>query len=97
MDQYTAQHRKLNKMRRLYLKDANKIFDNNPVVIVELVLSQFQSLVSGDLVNSLPIFEYEAHHVIGRVPSGHNVVGNEPLLEIEFRAGASPFSELPHL
>ena len=76
-----------------YLQDANEIFDDGPAVIVELVPSQFQSLVSGDLVNSLPVCEHKAHHVVGQVPSRYNVTGDEPLLEVEFRAGAAPCGE----
>jgi hypothetical protein len=76
-----------------YLKDVNEIVDNDPVVIVELVPSQFQRLVGGDFVDSLPICERKAHHVVGRVPSGNNVTGDELLLEVEFRAGAAPRGE----
>ena len=76
-----------------YLKDANEIFDDGPVVIIKLVPSQFQTLVGCDLVNSLPVCEHKTHHVVGRVPSGYNVTGDEPLLEVEFRAGAAPCGE----
>jgi hypothetical protein len=76
-----------------YLEDTNKIFNDDPVVIVELVLSQFQSFVGRDLVNSLPVCEHKTHHVIGRVPSGYNVTGDEPLLEVEFQAGVAPCRE----
>jgi hypothetical protein len=67
-----------------YLEDANKIFDNDPVVVVELIPSQFQRLVGGDLVDSLPVCEHKTHHVVGRVPSGYNVTGDELRLEVEF-------------
>jgi hypothetical protein len=67
----------------LYLKDANEIFNNDPVIVVKLVPSPFQTLVSGDLVDSLPVCEHKTHHVIGRVPLGYNVMGDEPFLEVE--------------
>ncbi len=77
----------------MYLEDANEIFNDDPVVIVELIPSQFQSLVGSDLVNGFPVCEHKTHHVVGRVPSGYNVTGDEPLLEVEFRAGAAPCRE----
>jgi hypothetical protein len=48
-----------------YFKDANQIFDNDPVIIVKLILSQLQSLVCSNFVDSFPVFEDEMHHVIG--------------------------------
>jgi hypothetical protein len=48
-----------------YLEDVNEIIDNNPVIFVELVPSQFQRLVGGDFVDSLLICEHKVHHVIG--------------------------------
>ena len=76
-----------------YLKDTNEIFNDGPVVIIKLVLSQFQSFVSCDLVNSLPVCKHKTHHVVGRVPSGYNIVRDEPLLEAKLRAGAMPSGE----
>lgn len=72
------------KNRLLYLKDTNEIFNNDPVIVVKLIHSQFQRFVSSDLVNCSPVFENETHHVVGRVPSGYNVTGDELLLEVEF-------------
>ena len=79
--------------RVLYLKDANEIFDDDPVTTFELIPSQFQSLVSGDLVDSFLVCEHKMQHVIGWVPSGYNVMGDEPLLEVEFQAGVVPCRE----
>ena len=68
--------------RQFYLKDTNKIFDDDPVVIVEFIPSQFQNLVSGDLVDSFPVCKDKTHHVVGWIPSGYNVLGDEPLPEV---------------
>jgi hypothetical protein len=76
-----------------HLEHANEIVDNDPVIVVELVPSQFQRLVGGDLVDSVSVCERKAHHVVGQVPSGYNVTGDEPLLEVEFGAGAAPCGE----
>ena len=76
--------------QRYYLKDMNKIFDDDPVIIVNFIPSQFQNLVSSDLVYSFPVCKSETHHVIGQVPLGYKLIGDEPLLEVEFQAGAVP-------
>ena len=58
----------------MYLKNAYEIFNNDPVIVVELILPQFQSFVSSDLVDGCSMYEHETHHVIGGVPSCYNVM-----------------------
>jgi hypothetical protein len=84
--------RTTNKRLR-YLKDTNEILNNDPAVIVELIPLQFQTLVSSDLVDSLPVCEHKVHHIVGRVPLGYNIAGDEPLLEVKFGARAAPCRE----
>ena len=76
--------------KRIYLKDVNKIFDNDPVIIVELVLPQFQTLVGSDLVDSFLVCEDKTHHVICQVPSCYNIMRDKSLVEVKFQAGAAP-------
>ena len=71
-------------MRLHYLENTNKIFNNGPVIIVKLIPSQFQGLVSSDIIDSVSVFEYKLHHVIGQVPSSYHIVGDKPLFEVEF-------------
>ena len=70
----------------MYFKNANKVFDDNPIIIVKLVLPQFENLVCSNLVDSWPVCHYKPHHVICRIPPGHDVAGNEPFLEINLTA-----------
>ena len=71
-------------MRLHYLENTVKIFEDGPVIIVELIPSQFQGLVSGDIIDSVLVFEYKLHHVIGQVLSSYHIVGDKPLFEVEF-------------
>ena len=77
--------------RKSYLKDTNKIFDDGPVIIVKFVPSQFQNLVSGDLVDGFLVYKNETHHIVGQVSLGYNITEDELLLEVEFYAGAAPY------
>ena len=71
-------------MRLHYLENTVKIFEDGPVIIVELIPSQFQGLVSGYIIDSVLVFEYKLHHVIGQVLSSYHIVGDKPLFEVEF-------------
>ena len=73
-----------------YLKNTYEIFNNDPVIIVKLILPQFQSFVSSDLVNGCSMYEHETHHVIGGVPSHYDIMRNELVFEAQFRASATP-------
>ena len=74
----------------MYLKNAYEIFNNDPVIVVELILPQFQSFVSSDLVDGCSMYEHETHHVVGGVPSHYDVMRNELVFEAQFRASATP-------
>ena len=52
-------------MRLHYLEDTNEIFDDNPLIVVSLESSQFQGLISSDVVNCMSVCEYKMHHVVG--------------------------------
>jgi len=80
-------------MKATYLENTDEILNDDPVVIVEFIPSQFQSFVGGDLVNCCPVGEYKPHHVICRVPPRHNITRDEPFLEIELTANVTPSRE----
>ena len=73
-----------------YLENTNQIVDNVPVITIKLISSQFQTLVSSDLVDCFPIRMYKLHHVIGQIPPGHDIARNESRLKIELAADAAP-------
>jgi hypothetical protein len=60
------------------------------VIIVELILPQFQRFVSSDLVDGCSMYEHKTHHVVGGVPSRYNVMRNELVFEAQFGASATP-------
>ena len=74
----------------MYLENAYEIFNNDPVIVVELILPQFQSFVSSDLANGCSMYEHETHHVVGGVPLCYNVMRNELVFEAQFGASATP-------
>jgi hypothetical protein len=80
-------------MQAAYLKNTDEILDDDPVVMVELIPSQFQGFVGCDLVNCCPVSKYKPHHIICRVPSRHNITRDKPFLEIELTADAAPSRE----
>ena len=73
-----------------YLENAYEIFNNDPIIVVELILPQFQSFVSSDLVDSCSMYEHETHHVVGGVPSHYDITRNELVFEAQFGASAVP-------
>jgi hypothetical protein len=81
------------RTRPTYLKNAHKILDDSPVIIVEFVASHLQTLVSSNFVNHHPVCEHKLQHVIGGVPGRHNITGDKPFLEVELMAGAAPSRE----
>ena len=48
----------------MYFKNINKVFNDNTIIIVKLILPQFESLVCSYLVNSWPVRHHEPHHVV---------------------------------
>jgi hypothetical protein len=74
----------------IYLEHSNKVFDDKPVIVVEFILSHFQSLVGSDLVDGLPVCEHEPHHIICGVPTGYHIARDEPDFEAEFSTSATP-------
>ena len=80
-------------MTTTYLKNTNKILNDDPVIIVKLILSQFQTFLSSDLVDCWPVYAYELHHIVCRIPPGHNIAGNEPWFKTELATNAAPSRE----
>ena len=74
----------------MYLENSNKIFNDSPIIIIKFVLPQLQYFVGSDLINSMPVFEYEIHHIIGGVPSRYHIAWDKLLFEAEFKAGPTP-------
>ena len=48
----------------MYFRNTEKVFNDDWVIIEELICPQFEGLVHSDLVNSRPVCHYEPHHVI---------------------------------
>ena len=80
-------------MGPMYLKNAYKILDNDSVVVVEFILSQLQTFVSGNLVNRNPVCKHKFQHVVCRVPVHHDITGDEPFLEMLLTADVAPSKE----
>ena len=74
----------------MYLKDGNKIFDNIPITIMKFVLLQPQCFVGGDLINSMSVFEYKNHHIVGGVLLHYNIMWDKLHFEAEFKADPTP-------
>jgi len=80
-------------MRLTDLENTCKILNDNPVIIVEFVPSQLQTLVSSNLVNHYPVCKHKIQHVISGVPAHHNIMGDELFLEIQLVTDAAPGGE----
>ena len=65
-----------------YLKNANQIFDDDPVIIIKLVPPEFEGFVGSDGVDCSSIREYESHHVVRGIPTGYDITRDESFLEI---------------
>ena len=47
----------------MYFRKTEKVFNDDWVIIEELICPQFEALVHSDLLNSRPVCHYEPHHV----------------------------------
>ena len=81
------------RTRQTYLENAHKILDDGPVIIVEFIPSQLQTLVGSNFVNHRPVPEHKLQHVVCGVPAYHDIMGDKPFLEIELMADAAPSRE----
>jgi hypothetical protein len=84
------------KTRLTYLENAYKILDDDPVIIVEFILPQFETLVGSNLVNCNPVCKHEPQHVISGVSVHHNIMRDEPFLEMQLTTDAVPSRESNH-
>lgn len=80
-------------MTTTYLKNTNEILNDIPVLVVKLILSQFQTFLGSDLVDCWPIRTYELHHIVRRIPPGHDIAGDEPWFKTELATNAAPGRE----
>jgi len=64
-------------MKQAYLKNSEKVFDNVPVLIIQLVLLKFEHLVCCYIINNYVIVVSNFQHVISGVPPCLDVMGDE--------------------
>jgi hypothetical protein len=64
-------------MKQAYLKNSEKVFDNVPVLIIQLVLSKFEHLVCCYIIDDYAIVVSNFQHIISGVPLCLDVAGDE--------------------
>jgi hypothetical protein len=64
-------------MKQAYLKNTETVFDNVPVLIIQLILPKFEHLVCCYIINDYTIVMSNFQHIISGVSPCLDIMGDE--------------------